>query len=262
MEKERILWLSQKAYAVCIIAMGIQQLAYGNISPNFVPLDYSNNIIYQTLAYPWGIVFMLTGVAYLLGKKVYQVALLSGGVFLTLFVFVYAPFLLFFSDKGRVLMQWAPTMQTLSFAGASFIMAASCQREGSHSNTVTRLLEKVMPYGGVFFSIMLIDYGLLHFVYIEGVSTMVPGWMPFHYFWTYFTGAALISAGIAIIFRIKLKLVASLLGIMIFLWLLMLHIPRAIHDPYVMGGLELTRVFVTIGFTGISFLLAYSEEDK
>jgi len=260
MQKEKILLLSQKAFGICIVAMGIQQLAYGNISPNFVPLDYSSNVIYQALAYPWGIMFTLTGVAYLLGKKVYEVALISGGVFLTLFIFVYTPFLLFFSDKGRVLMQWAPTMQTLSFTGASFIMAASCGSGASYSNAVMRFLEKLMPYGGVFFSIMLIDYGLLHFVYIQGVSTMVPGWMPFHYFWTYFTGAALIGAGIAISFKIKLKLVASLLGLMIFLWLLMLHIPRAIQDPYVMGGLELTRVFVTIGFTGISFLLAYSRD--
>ncbi|HTH56139.1 MAG TPA: hypothetical protein VL728_08825 [Cyclobacteriaceae bacterium] len=262
MDKDKIISLSQKAFGICIVAMGIQQLAYGNISPNFVPLDYSPNIIYRALAYPWGIVFTLTGFAYLLNKKVYEVALISGGVFLTLFLLGYLPFLLFFSDKGRVFMQWAPSMQTLSFTGASFIMAASCRREGSHSNVAVKFLEKLMPYGGFFFSVMLIDYGLLHFVYIQGVSTMVPSWMPFHYFWTYLTGTALIGAGLAIIFKFKLKLVATLLGLMIFLWLLMLHIPRAIADPLVMGGLELTRVFVTIGFTGISFLLAYSEKEK
>jgi len=256
---ERIIWLSQKAFAVCIIAFGIQQLFYGNISPNFVPLDYSTSSIYQLLAYPWGIAFTLSGVAYLFDKKTYEVALISGGIFLALFVFIYTPYFLFFSDKGRVLMQWAPAMQTLSFTGASFIMAASCRNTGQ-SGKVISLLEKLMPYGGVFFSIMLVVYGLDHFVYIAGVSTMVPSWIPYHYFWTYFTGTALIGAGIAITFNIKLKLVATLLGIMIFLWLLMLHIPRAIQDPYVMGGLELTRVFVTIGFTGISFLIAYSKK--
>lgn len=262
MEKEKILWLGQRAFGVCIVAFGIQQLAYGDISANFVPVDYSTNIIYKVLAYPWGIAFTLTGFAYLFDKRVYEVALISGGVFLALFVFIYAPYFLFISDKGRELMQWAPAVQCLSFTGASFIVAASCLRGAGHVNAVMKFLEKLIPYGGVFFSVMLIVYGLDHFVYIQFVSQMVPGWIPGHYFWTYLTGTALIGAGVAITFKIKLKLVASLLGIMIFLWLLMLHIPRAIHDPFAAHGLELTRVFVTIGFTGISFLMAYSNKEE
>jgi hypothetical protein len=46
---------------------------------------------------------------------------------------------------------------------------------------------------------------------------------------------------------------------MIFLWLILLHIPRAMADPFVDRGLELTRVFVTIGFTGVAFLMAFEK---
>ncbi|HTQ64752.1 MAG TPA: hypothetical protein VMI12_08135 [Puia sp.] len=255
---ETIIRLSQKAYAICIIAVGIQQLAYGNINSNFLPAAFSSGIVYKLFAYPWGIAFTLSGIAYLINKKAFEISLISGGIFLAFFLFAYAPYLIFFDPNGNQLLTWAPAVEDLAFTGSSFILAASFSTGDKHPSGLTRFLEKFIPFGGIFFSVMLIVYGIDHFVYSEFVSAMVPSWISKPYFWTYFAGVALIGAGLAIIFKIKLRIVGSLLGIMIFLWLIILHIPRAIADPLVEGGLELTRVFIAIGFTGISFLLAFN----
>ena len=256
---ETVVRLSQKAYGICIIAMGLQQLAYGNINSNFLPVEFSTNIIYRLIAYPWGIAFTLSGVAYLINKKGFEVALISGGIFLALFLLAYAPYLIFFDPDGKQLLEWAPAVEELAFTGSSFIVAGSFRTDHNHATGLIRWLEKFIPFGRIFFSSMLIIYGIDHFVYAEFVSAMVPSWIPKPFFWTYFAGAALIGAGIAIIFRIKIRIVASLLGIMIFLWLILLHIPRAMADPFVDRGLELTRVFVTIGFTGVAFLMAFEK---
>ncbi|MHA4812649.1 hypothetical protein ACX0G9_31435, partial [Flavitalea flava] len=59
---------------------------------------------------------------------------------------------------------------------------------------------------------------------------------------------------LCLIFRIKESLVAFLSGLMIFLWVFMLHIPRAVGMPKDHG--ELTAVFEALAFSGILFILA------
>ena len=80
---------------------------------------------------------------------------------------------------------------------------------------------------------MLIAFGVDHFLYSEFVATLVPGWIPVHIFWTYASAGALIGSGICILVKFKIRLISFLCGIMLFLWFAILHIPRAIADPYV-----------------------------
>jgi hypothetical protein len=54
-----------------------------------------------------------------------------------------------------------------------------------------------------------------------------------------------------------LKIVASLLGTMIFLWFIFLHIPRGIADPYSNRGNEMTSVIQSFGFSGVAFVIAF-----
>lgn len=262
MEETRIT-LGRKAYAVCIICFGIQQTTFGYISPNFVPIGFKDTLICQVLAYPWCIAFTLSGVAYLINKRAYEVALISGGVFLICFTLIYLPYLTFFYEKSNVFFEWAPSFMATAFTGASFIFASSFKREGSHPNSLIRSLERLSPFGGFFYAIMLVGFGAMHFAYGKGVSAMVPAWIPGDpVLWTYFTGAALVSAGLAFTLRIKVKLVALLYGSMVFSWFLFLHIPRAMDNPTGAGGLELTRVFVTLGWAGIALLLAFSGANR
>ena len=104
-------------------------------------------------------------------------------------------------------------------------------------------------------AIMVIVFGADHFLYMPFVSSLVPAWIPGHIFWTYFAGAALIAAGAGMIFRVKARLAATLLGTMIFAWVLVLHIPRAVADPYGLIGNEWTSVFEALAFSGIAFIL-------
>lgn len=254
-----IISLSQKAYSISIIGLGIQQLAYGDFDPNILPQAFSTSPVYHLLAYPWGIIFTLSGIALLFNKKAFEIALISGGAFLALFLFAHLPYLLFFSPD-RIFM-WSPAMGGLALAGSSLIMAASYQGSvtSSQSTFFIHWLKKLIPFAGIFFSLRLIVFGIDHFVYVKYVSGLVPSWIPGSYFWTYFTGVALIGAGVAIILKVQVKTVGILLGLMILFWCIFLHFPRAIGNPVGQRGLELTRVFVTLGASGIAFLLAFKK---
>ncbi len=105
-------------------------------------------------------------------------------------------------------------------------------------------------------------FGIDHFLYAQGVATLVPAWIPGSLFWTYFAGVALVGAGIAIIIRFQLRMVAFLTGTMIFIWFLILHIPRAIAMPELLNGNEITSVMQSLAFSGVSFALAFTEREK
>ena len=94
-------------------------------------------------------------------------------------------------------------------------------------------------------------------MYADGVQALVPDWIPGHLFWTYFAAVALIGAGVALIFRIKVKLIGILTGTMIFIWFLILHIPRAAVAPVTDKGNEMASVFESLGYSGIAFVIAY-----
>jgi uncharacterized membrane protein len=88
-------------------------------------------------------------------------------------------------------------------------------------------LDKITKVGRYFLAVPMIVFGIQHFLYAEFVVGLIPTWIPGGLFWTYFSGVALIAAGIGILLNVSSTLAATLLGLMIFSWILLLHIPRA-----------------------------------
>src|SRR4029077_5182470 len=114
-------------------------------------------------------------------------------------------------------------------AGGAFVLAGYFS---THTDSFRkRFSDKLVPFGAILFVIPIISFGILHLLYAKDVSTMVPSWIPFPLFWTYFAGIALIGSGIAIILKIRPWSIAALLGTMILIWFVILHIPRVIHAP-------------------------------
>jgi hypothetical protein len=90
-------------------------------------------------------------------------------------------------------------------------------------------------------------------MYAPYIATLIPAWMPAHLFSAYFTGTAFIAAAIAIASRIQARLAAKFLGLMFFLWVVLLHAPRVyahIHNKD-----ELTSLFVALAMSGGSFIV-------
>lgn len=78
----------------------------------------------------------------------------------------------------------------------------------------------------IVFAIPWIAFGILHFMYADFVATLVPAFMPFKSFWTYFTGTAMIAAGISFLINKFSSLAANLLGLMLTGFILLIHIPK------------------------------------
>jgi len=247
------------AFGICLVGLSVQGMFYRDFDPVFLP-DASSWLPFHTaLEYIWCLILILSGFCIILEKKSREVSLVLGGIFLILFLFCQVPHLLFVDPNGKALGSWTHALKELAFSGGAFVVAGSYSHMTAirPESRLIKLLEKLIPFGRIFFSITMIAFGIDHFLYTEFVADLVPAWITGHIFWTYFAGVALIGSGVAIITKIKLKLVASLLGIMIFLWFIFLHIPRGIADPYGNRGNEMTSVIQSFGFSGIAFVIAF-----
>lgn len=239
-------------FGVAIAEMGLQAIYYHNV-PYILPEHFSTTGT-AILAFVFGLLFALAGASILLEKWTRQISLLFGVVLVSLFCFYYIPYELLASANYMNFEDWENAEKELAFAGGALVIAGCFPAKNGTS--FTRFLAKLIPVGAILFAIPIISFGILHFMVAKDAATMVPAWIPAHLFWIYFAGVALIGSGISIIFKIKAGLFACLLGLMIFLWFILLHIPRVIAAaPADIDG-EITSAFLALAYSGIAFVIA------
>jgi len=92
--------------------------------------------------------------------------------------------------------------------------------------------DKVLVLGRLCYAVPLAAFAGEHLSSAKFVQMMVPSYMPWRLFWAYFVGFALLAAALSIVTKIKVGLSCALLGVMIFLFVAMLHIPRVVANPH------------------------------
>ena len=139
--------------------------------------------------------------------------------------------------------------KTLALIGGSLIAGVYFLRTNS-----PRFGKIFLVVGTIFLSMFFIISGFAHFKFDDFIiDGLMPSYIPFHPFWTYFCGIALIAGGIGIQINPFRKIAALLVGIMIAGWFLLLHIPRFFantNDPSDQMGL-----CESFAFAGIMFVL-------
>jgi uncharacterized membrane protein len=215
--------------------------------PAGFPEWLSNRLIWDSI---FSLPLAIACICIILESKARPISLIIGVVLLLLVILFQVPG----QHTPMVLAFWVNPLKELTLSGGAFLVAGSLVRANKVS-PVENSLEKLIPAGKYFFAVTMVIFGYSHFLYSDFVATLVPGWIPGHLFWTYFAGVALMAGGLGIIINVKRHLAANLLGIAIFIWFIVLHIPRAVTDPNSGNGNEVTSVFEALSFSGIAFLI-------
>jgi uncharacterized membrane protein len=95
-----------------------------------------------------------------------------------------------------------------------------------------RGLEKLVALGNVCVAVPLAVFGALHLFGPAFVRDLVPAYMPWRSFWVYAVGGALLAASVSIATRIGVRWSGLLFGIMMFLFVAMIHFPGALRHPH------------------------------
>ena len=115
-------------------------------------------------------------------------------------------------------------------------------------------LDKIVALGNLSFALPLAVFGALHLFGTRLVVDIVPEYMPWRLFWAYFVGVALIAASVSIAINTWVRWSGLLFGIMMILFVAMIHFPGALSDPH--DRFIWTIVLRELSFGGAGLLLA------
>lgn len=102
--------------------------------------------------------------------------------------------------------------------------------------------------------LMLVVFGATHLQYRDAIAGMVPAWMPARAHWPWFTAAANLAAGIALLTGVMARRAALLAGVMFASWIVLVHAQRLAGAPGSVA--EWTFALMALTLTGAAWSVA------
>jgi uncharacterized membrane protein len=92
-------------------------------------------------------------------------------------------------------------------------------------------VDKIMPFGRLFFAIPFAVFGSEHFTATAGIATLVPRWIPAHTFWVYLVGLGFLCAALSITVLVQARLAAALVGMTLLIFVIVMDVPGVVAHP-------------------------------
>jgi uncharacterized membrane protein YphA (DoxX/SURF4 family) len=239
-------------YGLGIAGIGILHFVFKGFRPIIMPVPAESVENISILVYLIAIYILVSGILICIGKNVRNISLALGVVFFIFLIAGHLPQRL--KNHPEIRGMWIDAIKILALSGGAFIMALAFPQ--STPSRFFERLNKIAPVGKYFFAIMLCLFGYGHLVNAQGISGLVPKYIPGPVFWTYVAGIALVGSGISFIINFKVKWTGLLLGITLFLWLILLHLYYAIRFPHFQDGENIIGSFECLAFCGIALVLS------
>jgi uncharacterized membrane protein YphA (DoxX/SURF4 family) len=211
-------------FAVAMMAFGVEELVIADFDPALMPVP-SWVPAHAVLVYASGILLILTGLLIVFSKSAQPAAIVLGSIWLISLLLLDLPVLLSNLSSG---VWWTRFFEVLAFCGIILVLIAALGEKHKDLPGATTKETRIAQVGAILYGISLPVFGVLHFIYIDYVASVIPNWIPGHTFWGYFTAIAFFAASAGIISGVKARLAAILLAIMYGLWVIMLHIPLSL----------------------------------
>ena len=239
---KRLLDVGRVLFAIALLGFGCEYALYamGQSGPIPGPPWHPAS---PMLAGVWAAALVIAGICLLLRFHLQTVAALVSACLFVDVLIIYLPWLM---KEIRNPAPWTSGGEMLALSGGALALSGWA-RGGARGKPMIEI-------GKVMFALLLIVVGVQHIMYGRFVATLVPAWIPAHYFLVIFIGVAFLAAAAAFVSGILAQTAAYLLGVMFAIFVLTVHAPRIVgklHD-----GNEWTSGLVAVAMCGCSFIFA------
>ncbi len=123
-------------------------------------------------------------------------------------------------------------------------------------------MKKMTTIGRILFAIPFAIFGINHFLMTDYYLGVLTSFIPLGAYTIILTGIMLIAASISIISKKFVKLSTILLAVLLFIFIITIHIPHLLHDTD--KSITIIALLKDVSLMGGSLMIAgiYSEEEK
>lgn len=218
----RIASVGHTVFAATLIAVGILGVVQGNFAAIWqgVPRGLPAR---EGLAYLCALVSLACG-AGLLWQRTAAPAARVLLAYLLIWTLLFKVRLIFLHPTVEVVYQ--STGENVVLVAGAWVLYAGFAADSDRRRLGFATGESGVRLARVLYALAMIAFGLSHFAYLNMTAPLVPGWLPWHVGWAYFTGTAYLAAGVAVLTGVYARLAASLSALQMGLFTLLVWVPK------------------------------------